>query len=274
MVSHLSQCLEIQELPRPARAYSICTLVTDRKEYEAFVDSCVEKGFTLEDCEFLYADNTAGNRYDAYAAYNAFLLGARGAYLILCHQDILMAYDDRAKLDRVIAEMNALDPNWAVLGNAGGLENSELRLRISDPHGENRGLGPLPAKAQTLDENFLLLRRSANLGFSRDLTGFHFYGADICLVAELLGHSSYVVDFHLRHLSGGKLNLHFADARTQIAEKYSAALRPRWVRTTCTAFFITGNRWVSRLLNANFGLRWIRRYPAEIRRATRWLGLC
>jgi hypothetical protein len=261
----LPHCTEIKQLAPPSCEYSICSLVNNRNQYEELLKSFVDRGFSFDDCEYLYADNSSHNNYDAYTAYNLFFLNAKGKYVIFCHQDVRLLNDGRKELDRIIAEMNQLDSSWAVLGNAGGIESGELRIRISDRYGENIILGPLPAKVQTVDENFFIVRRAANLAVSGDLAGFHFYGADICLVASILGYSAYVVNFHLRHLGEGSMNMSFFNARLKIAAKYSRVLRSRWVRTTCTTFFISENKWLSRLLNSRIALAVITRFPRLVR---------
>jgi len=125
-----------------------------------------------------------------------------------------------------------------------------LALRITDPHGADRRVGSLPQRVMSLDENFIVVKRSARLGFSRDLTGFHLYGADICLLADILGHSAYVVDFHLRHLSAGSKSVSFRAAERAFVAKWNRALRPRCVQTTCTLLAISGSRWGHLLGNA------------------------
>jgi len=272
-MTHTSgKCLEIGQVNLPSFSYTICTLVTNHAEYESLVSSFSAGGFSFGDCEYLYADNSTSNSYDAYSGYNQFLLASMGEYIILCHQDILLLEDSRRQLDRIISEMNVLDPHWAVLGNAGGLANGDLRIRISDPNGENRNCGPFPALVQSVDENFIVVRRSANLALSHDLSGFHFYGTDLCLIATTLGYTSYVVDFHLRHHSGGTKDLVFLANRRDIATKYANILHPRWVRTTCTHFYLSGNRWLSHLLNSRLMMKAIFRFPKVIRWAMRAIG--
>ena len=56
----------------------------------------------------------------------------------------------------------------------------------------------------SLDENFIVVRGDARIGFSNDLSGYHFYGADICLNAAVAGWNAYVIDFHLAPPVGGK----------------------------------------------------------------------
>src|SRR5215218_6752210 len=83
--------------------YSVCTIVTRPKEYSEMVASFRAKGFTAEDCEFLYLDNSEANRFDAFAGYNVFLTASKGENVILCHQDVLLLRDGRAELDAALA---------------------------------------------------------------------------------------------------------------------------------------------------------------------------
>jgi len=231
--------------------YSICTIVTRLNEYGAMIESFRFGGFREPNCEFLYLDNSQGNVFDSYTGYNLFLNVARGEYIILCHQDVQLIEDGRAKLDAVIGDLTNRDPNWAVCGNGGAEYPGRLALRISDPHGENQSVGEFPLKVQSLDENFIVARRSANLALSHNIGGFHFYGADICVIADILGWNCYVVDFHLRHKSSGKRDDSFFSIRERLIQKYHKAMRSRWIGTTSSVFFISGVSLLSRLLNSS-----------------------
>ena len=247
-------------------AYTIATLVNDPAQYEAMVESLRNGGFGADDCEFLYIDNTGSEQVDAYRGLNALLDAARGAIVILCHQDIRLLKDQRADLDRALADLEARDPAWALAGNAGGVAPGRLALRITDPHGADRHVGKLPARVVSLDENFIVVRRNARLAFSRDLSGFHLYGADICLVADILGWRAYVIDFHLLHLSGGNKNASFDEMATRFTAKWSRALAPRWMQTTCALLRIAGTplgRLAGRLAQAPLS-RLSRRLPGAV----------
>lgn len=224
-------------------AFSIATLVTDPSQYARMQETFRAAGFGAADCEYLFIDNTAPEQTDAFAGLNRALGAARGRYVILCHQDVRLigGGDDRAVLERRLAELDRRDSAWALAGNAGGAAPGRLALRISDPHGRDRTEGDLPERVMSLDENFIVVRRAANLGFSRDLSGFHLYGADICTVADLLGWSAYVIDFHLEHLSAGNAGAAFQAGKASFREKWARALRPRWIQTTCTLLFIDGH---------------------------------
>jgi hypothetical protein len=210
-------------------AYSFGTLATNLDEYRAMIAAFRDVGFTADDCEFLYVDNSIENRFDAFVAYNRFLQQAQGRYIVLCHQDILPLEDGRVRLDALLTELDALDQHWGICGNAGAKADGELVFRLT--HGKRHQLtegGPFPAKVISLDENFIVVRRDANLALSRDLSGFHWYGADLCLVADVLGWNAYVIDFHLFHKSTGKLSDDFFGKGQALRKKYARAFRSRW----------------------------------------------
>ena len=250
----------IEPLPHPR--YSLCTLLTDKSQYSEALASFRDAGFVEPESEFVYIDNTAGNKYDAYAGVNQFLQKARGDYIILCHQDLVLHADNKARLDQIIDEMNRLDKGWALLGNAGGTVPGQQAYHLTEYTGERKHYlrrGNFPAKAYSLDENFIVVRKSANLSVSRDLKGFHLYGTDLCMIARILGYSAYVVDFHLWHLGGASTKVpvtsgahatsSFDVNKENLIRKYQRALAPRYIQTTCTIFYLSGSRLKNRIFN-------------------------
>lgn len=217
--------------------YTIATLVNDEMQYGAMLTSFRAGGFVEPEVEFLAARAAPS----APQGLNALLAAANGSFVVLCHQDVRLIADGRDVLDRSLADLADHDPTWALAGNAGGVAPGRLAMSITDPHGRGRRLGPLPARAMSLDENFIVVRTEAGLRFSRDLDGFHLYGADICLVADVLGWSAWVIDFHLEHLSPGRKDQTFSQAERRFRAKWSRALRPRWMQTTCTLARLSGS---------------------------------
>ncbi len=229
--------------PASARVrYTIATLITDPHQYIALLASFRAGGFTADDCEYLFIDNSSDNRACAYRGLDAMLTAARGGIVLLCHQDVRLLSDDRKTLDARLQDLAQSDPDWALAGNAGAMAPGSLALRITDPHGSNQHTGVLPARVISLDENFIAVRRAARIGFSRDLSGFHFYGADICLNAATAGYRAYVIDFHLAHLSAGTKSPSFYAAQQAFQTKWSNAFAPRWLQTTCALMRLSGDR--------------------------------
>lgn len=221
--------------------FSICTLVSRPALYEKLHDSFRAGGFAGDDVEFLYVDNSAGNEFEAYAGLNRMIAEARGKYIILCHQDVALLYDDREVLLEKLAELDSLDPGWALAGNAGKTAKGRSAVSIFDIGGDRRSK-PLPQQVVSLDENFIVLRRDSLLGFSRDLGGFHFYGTDLCLQAEWRGWSAYVIDFHLRHSGEAKRDETFLQIRDRLERKFNVFRRGRIVETTCTRLLLGRSR--------------------------------
>lgn len=236
------------------RRFSICTLMTRPDQYAAMLASYRAAGFG-DDCEYLCIDNSAGNVHDAFTGYNAFLVEAEGEYVILTHQDVELAFDDRAVLEERLRALTALDPDWGACGNSGGIALGRNAIRITDPHHGDVRMGPFPQAVGSLDENFIVARRAANLRLSRDMAGYHMYGSDLCVLAAIAGHRCYVIDFHLRHLSGGTMDASFHAAAAQFAAKYAHALRSRWIQSSATAVFLSGSAALRRVAGSRAGRR-------------------
>ncbi|MFN3868544.1 MAG: hypothetical protein ACK4MF_05705 [Hyphomicrobiaceae bacterium] len=232
---------DIDIAPMQPLRYTIASMVNDMAHYEAMRGSLRAGGFS-GDCEYLYIDNTRGPQIGAYSGLNTLLNEARGDYVILCHQDIRLLTEGRRELDRCLADLDSRAPDWALAGNAGGVAPGVLAIRITDPHGADRRVGTLPQRVASLDENFIVVRRDARIGFSKDIEGFHFYGADICLNADIAGWQAYVIDFHIAHLSAGNKDENFAMAEAAFRAKWSRALQPRWLQTTCSLMRLSGDQ--------------------------------
>lgn len=233
-------------------SFSICTLVTNFIEYEEMVNSFKEAGFSEENSEFIYVDNSKANTEDGYSGVNKFLNIAQGKYIIICHQDVLLRYDDIEVLKACLIELDKLDSAWAIAGNAGFANFSQRFYRISDPHGMDTKIGRLPAMVHSLDENFLVVKNEANLALSRNLKGFHLYATDLITIANFLGWNAYVINFHLYHKSAGKCDPNFIQAKKDYIQKYSNLMKTLYIRTTCASMIITDNYFKNIILNRKF----------------------
>ncbi len=240
--------------------FSICTLVTDHQEYSEMKGSCIEAGFGEDDCEYLIIDNSTGNAIDAYKGLNLFLQQAQGRYIIICHQDIIMHDDRRPVLEDKINEINQKDPKWGVLGNAGGVNLKYQVVNLTRGNGEKLTEKHAPIQVMSVDENFMLLKKSANLALSRDLSGFHMYGADICTIADVLGFTCYVIPFNIIHKSDGNINKTFYDGKKEFIKKYKRAFRSRFLSTTVTRLYLNSSTWKTYILNKPFFIFLFKQY--------------
>ena len=223
--------------------FSVCALVQSQDRHERLVASFSRRGFSPETTEHLAADNRNGNRFDGYSWQRALLTRARGRYVIFCHDDVELIDQGQDDLLARLDDLTALDPGWSLAGIAGGRFRPKAHTRqmlsfhISDIYGQDRRRGAMPARVETLDECFIVMRRSRPVLPSLDLSGFHFYGPDLCLQAELQGGSAWAVDFHLRHHGRGTKGPSFADCRARFVAKYARIFPGRTLH--CTTGMVT-----------------------------------
>ena len=225
--------------------FSICSIVTNMREYGEMKQS-FEKSDFIEKCEYLMADNTNGNRFSAYEAIATFIKQSSAQYLIVVHQDV-RCIDNKEHLIECLEKLTKMDNKWAICGNAGSMGYHEERFYLDDVGKEIITQG-LPAQVTSLDENLLIINRNTNLTLSADLTGFHLYGTDLCLVADFLGYNSYVIPFMVKHLSPGNKEELMAYKKTFIRQ-YGKKLRGRFVETTCTKFYLSNSERKNKLFN-------------------------
>lgn len=250
------RCLNSQE--EFSKRFSFCTLVTRYDEYLALVASARQAGFEGPDVEFLYFDNKQCNQYDGYSGINKAIRAATGKYLIFCHQDILFQFDGRAVLEQRIEQLEQLDSNWAVAGNAGKNRFGAVSLRISDPHGHDVKKGLLPAEVMSLDENFLILNRTQTVACTASLSGFHLYATDLCQNAYQLGRKTYVIDFHILHKSEGKVDASYFEARDRYITWQYHKKQSQFIWTMCCGFYVSSFALLNRLINWKLVLKLIK----------------
>lgn len=245
--------LVTERLAQSACEFSICTCVTRMDEYDEMKASFERRGFDSSNAEFLFVDNSQGNTFDLYQAINLFIRASRGQFIIICHQDVLLTHDGVDELRRCLLELEQLDPSWAVAGNAGVTKRGVTAIRLTCPRQADNNTGHFPCCVSGLDENFLVLKASANLAASYDLAGFHLYGTDLPLIASVLGYQTYVINFHLTHKSLGNSEdtgpWSFKNTKLKLIDKYGRAFRNRFISTPTTSLFISNNAWLSRFLN-------------------------
>jgi hypothetical protein len=151
--------------------------------------------------------------YRAYptagTAYNQGLDDADADYVIFAHQDVFLPQGSVERLTRSINELNATAPDWAVAGVV-GLDVDGALKGETWCSGNNCVIGDgsaLPARAISLDELVIVVRRSSGLRFDPKLPSFHLYAADIILIAEAAGLSTWIIHLPVVHHSRPVVNL-------------------------------------------------------------------
>jgi hypothetical protein len=221
--------------------FSVCSLVRSQEKYDRLLSSFERLGFTPSNSEFLAADNRHVNRFDGYSWHKTLLAEARGRFVIFSHDDVELIDQGYAELLACANWLDANDPLWLVAGVAGGVWHMESRrrrpalsLRISDKFGENRSAGSVPCRVESLDECFMMMRRTRPVISS--------YGPDLCLQAELLGGRAYTIDFHLRHNGEAVTGNSFRAIRRRFAIKYGPFFPGRRLNTVNGVIELGGAR--------------------------------
>lgn len=139
----------------------------------------------------------------AAIAYNRGLDATQADYVVFAHQDVYLPQGWDQTLARVIADLEATDPNWAVAGLIGRTPEGDVRGRVWST-GLVREVGEpadAPVPAVCVDELLIILKRSSGLRFDPDLPSFHLYGTDIVLSARKAGQGAYIVHAPVVHHS-------------------------------------------------------------------------
>lgn len=141
----------------------------------------------------------------AAAAYNAGVAQAETDVVVLTHQDVYFPSGWSEKFQKALEALYRTDPNWAVAGSW-GVHHSGARAGHIYCAGLGRTLGghsEMPREVRTLDEVFLVLRKSSQVRFDESLPGYHFYGSDLCLEAERRGMKCYAIAAFCIHNTNG-----------------------------------------------------------------------
>lgn len=262
MSAHTHSALEtlpakaVGDVSAPGRLrYSFVTLVTDAAQYAEMVQSFVAKGFTPERAEFLYADNTARNWADGYRGLNRLIQDACGDYIICAHQDVIATDDGCDELEQRLSALTERDPDWAIAANAERRDGTYF-IRIHDKHGRHQNRGPFPAQVDVVDENFIIIRRDRIVGFSYDLSGYHLYGLDLVLNAQMRGLNAYVIDFLVEHKGAARVGQSYLDCQAAFERKIRRKWSSRIIPTLVENIHLSGQplRFSHRLVG-----RWVRR---------------
>jgi len=183
----------------------------------------------------------------AAAAYNDAMERAETDLIVFAHQDVYFPEGWLEDLDRSLQILERSDPDWGVLGGWGvnnqGLEAGYLY---------SLGVGILgkpfvdPVAIDTLDEYFLILRKSSGLRFDPSLPHFHFYGTDICLSARKSSKRCYAISaFSIHNTRYGHLPPEFFDCYWPVKRKWEEFLP---IQTPCIRITRWNKEWIVRRL--------------------------
>ena len=161
--------------------------------------------------------------------YNHGLDETEAEYVIFAHQDVYFPPDWHMQLSRAIAEVEEIDPNWAILAPFGMCAKTNTHIGDVWSSGVGRRIGTpvtVPQPAQTVDELVIVMRRSAGLRFDAGLPGYHLYGTDLVQMAQAAGKGVYVAALPVVHNDTFKaaLGSDFTECYRYIRRKWKTAL--------------------------------------------------
>jgi hypothetical protein len=254
------------------RTFLICTVANDHEQYAAMKRAFLGAGFTEDRCCYAVFMNGPENAHDPYTAYAPHLHRTGYEYVVLCHQDVRPDVGDgHDDLLRVLRELDGRDPAWAIAGNAGVTDTLERVGHITDPYGTDVRRGCLPERVASLDENFLVINPGSGVSFSRGLRGFHLYALDLCLSAAECGHTCYVADWHLRHLSAGNAwSADFIACWHDFRDRWSERIGFRYVATPASLLFFSRSRFLRTVFGSWRVCVWLQYHP-RVARPVFWL---
>lgn len=214
------------------KTFHVCTISNNLLQYEQMKSSFISAEFSLDICRYSLFDNSEKNYFDPYRTFNKIKAETVEPYIIFCHQDLLVDRGDNFdRLVNLLEELDRLDPKWAIAGNAGMSNELGMIAKITDPNNTIQWMGSLPEQVHSLDENFLVIKTTANIACSEELSGFHLYATDLCLSAHLHQQTCYVIDFHLTHLSGGRLSADYWDVQSKFYQRWCSEFILCYVKT-------------------------------------------
>jgi len=161
------------------------------------------------------------NAPSAAKAYNIGLDRTKAEIVVFLHHDVYLPLGWDELLQQRISEVEATDPNWALLGAFGvAMDTRNYGPVWSSSINFIAGLMPMaPVPVQSFDELLIIMRRDAGLRFDEGLSGWHMYGTDIVCQARDKGFGAYSVALPLIHNDGYKETL---DSKFEVAFRYMA----------------------------------------------------
>jgi hypothetical protein len=146
--------------------------------------------------QLITIDNRGNLFFDNLAqAINAGLNQAKHELIAIVHEDVLLPRAWQPQLERSLADLGRVDPNWGVLGSVGWTTEGGVKGHWSDPHTYANTLGEKPFEAvEGLDEQLIILRRSNGARLDGFLPSIHNIGRDLPATLRQRALSTYVVN--------------------------------------------------------------------------------
>lgn len=168
------------------------------------------------------------DRNSASQAYADVISTSPHSIFVFAHQDVYFPKAWAEKLRLAIRQIEAIDPDWAVIGaygmrgdgrHFGYLYDTSMRCILGHPVAS-------PERVSVLDEIVLIVRGQSGITFDAALPGFHMYGTDIALTAREKGLGVWVADLPVVHNSTSitTLDANYGAAWRYVSRKWKKAM--------------------------------------------------
>ncbi len=146
--------------------------------------------------QLITIDNRCNLFYDNLAeAINAGLDQAEHELIVVAHEDVLLPRGWQQQLERSLAELEKVDPNWGLLGSVGSTEGGEDKGHWSDPHTYANTFGEKSFElVERIDEQLMILRRSHGVRLDCYLPSIHHIGRDVPSTLRQRALNTYVIN--------------------------------------------------------------------------------
>lgn len=214
----------------------------------------------------------------AASAYNSALdASAPGTVVLFAHQDVYLPRGYAGRLRARIAEVEKLDPDWAVLAPFGLTAEGIVAGRVWSTAWARlfEGHAGLPTTIVSADELLIVVKAQPGLRFDDALPSFHLYATDIIQMAIAAGLRCYAIDAPVVHHDKPVIEL---GGTYRIAYRYMQ--HKWWDRLPIPTFIAPVTRSILPLIYRDARVRWYRRRlktriaptsdPAAISRRLGW----
>jgi len=180
-------------LPEPRRPISfVCLRYSSQFEHNIIKSEAVIDPMN----EFIVVDNPANVFFDTLG--QAILSGLKHAshdLVLIVHEDLLLRPGWQAQWEQSLASLEAVDPDWGIVGVLGWDAEGELQGHNGGPWGVNNTMEDkdfLPVSR--IDEQLIAFRQSRAPRPDPNLPSIHNVGRDLPRQAAAAGAGTYVVN--------------------------------------------------------------------------------
>lgn len=117
--------------------------------------------------------------------------------VIVIHEDVLLPKGWQNYFECTLTNLEQHDPDWAVLGSVGWIEDTVIFGHWKDPRNNMNSFLEHPnsfVKAIRLDEQILIMQQKTMPKLDLELPGIHHIGRGLLESAQIEGRASYIID--------------------------------------------------------------------------------